>query len=114
MIATKVPMEDKIALDFDELLTEILYLCNGVYENYVSGSKKVVDIMIWNDQVVTVNFGEWSKKDPSIINGEGPQRIISAKNITRAICDLVDNGVPFKTDSGTGDEVLCLEFEIND
>lgn len=113
MTILTAPLEDQICLDFGDLLTTVMSLAHSLYETK-AGNKKIADIVTWNDQVVSIKLGEYSKNDPSIITGEGPGRILPVEKIERALCDLLDNGIPFKTDSGIGDEVLCLEFEISD
>ncbi len=113
MTILTTPLEDQICLDFGDLLTTVMSLAHSLYETK-AGNKKIADIVTWNDQVVSIKLGEYPKNDPSIITGEGPDRILPVEKIERALCDLLDNGIPFKTDSGTGDEVLCLEFEISD
>ncbi len=114
MVARTAPIEDQIAMDFEDLLNTVMGLVHSSYETRIKSERKLTDIIIWNDQVMTVKFADYNKKDPSIIKGEGPERVIPVKKIEEALCDLLDNGVPFKTDSGTGDKVMCLEFEIND
>lgn len=113
MTILTAPLEDQICLDFEDLLKTVIDLTHTLYKSQ-AGNKKIADIIIWNNQVISIKFGEYSSNDPSIITGEGPERILPVKKIERALCDILENGVPFKTDSGTGDEVLCLEFEIND
>lgn len=113
MTILTAPLEDQICLDFEDLLKTVIDLAHTLYESK-AGNKKIADIVIWNDQVISIKFGEYSSNDQSIIIGEGPDRILPVEKIERALCDLLDNGVPFKTDSGTDEEVLCLEFEIND
>ena len=105
-------MKDIVALSFSDLVDEVTKICHSLFENTVPGSKKVADIIYFDDRIVKVIFGEYHKDDPSIIKGEGESRIISRSKIREALEDLLDNGVPFKTDSGTDEKVVCLQFDI--
>lgn len=98
----------------EQLLTDLTLM-----HLYLRPSEKgpiVAKLKLWDGRKVVISYYDYDnpRKLPFTDGGTGVDRTLKETDIETDVDELLSKGTPFATDTGTSDDVLCLQYEISE